>query len=84
MQGMQDSSEWNETKNHSEWNEIKMRSKYKYYEYKDFHNIQKIGNGSFGKVYRTNWKDLEEYFALKSLLNLENDAVKEIVHEVIL
>jgi hypothetical protein len=26
----------------------------KYYEYKDFRNIQKIGNGNFGKVYRAN------------------------------
>ena len=54
----------------------------KYYEYKDFHNLRKIGSGSFGKVYCANWKDSEDYFALKSLFNLDNDTGKEIVHEV--
>jgi hypothetical protein len=53
------------------------------YEYKHFHNIQKIGNGAFGKVYRANKKNSEQCFALKSFFNLDKDTVKEIIHEVI-
>ncbi|GBC10143.1 hypothetical protein RclHR1_09380003 [Rhizophagus clarus] len=54
----------------------------KYYEYKDFHNIQKIGNGNFGKVYRAKWKNSEQYFALKSLSNLDNNTIKDVVKEL--
>jgi len=54
----------------------------KHYEYKQFSNFQQIGAGSFGKVYRANWKNLEKYFALKSFFNLDNVTVKEIVQEV--
>jgi serine/threonine protein kinase len=54
----------------------------KHYEYKHFKNIQAIGTGGFGKVYRAKWKNSYQYFALKSLLNIEEDAIKELVHEV--
>ena len=50
---------------------------------KDFHNLQKIGSGSFGKVYRANLKNSEVYFALKPLFNPDNASVREFVHEVI-
>ena len=55
----------------------------KYYKYEHFSNIQEIGTGSFGKVYRTNWKTSHQYFTLKSLLNINDIAIKELVHEVI-
>ncbi|POG65682.1 kinase-like domain-containing protein [Rhizophagus irregularis DAOM 181602=DAOM 197198] len=53
----------------------------KHYEYKYFKHIQEIGTGGFGKVYRAKWKNSYQYFALKSLLNIEEDAIKELVHE---
>jgi hypothetical protein len=56
----------------------------KYYEYKNFRNIQKIGHGNFGNVYRANLKNLEQYLVLKSFFNFDNITVKEIVHEVII
>ncbi|GBC02728.1 hypothetical protein RclHR1_04780015 [Rhizophagus clarus] len=52
----------------------------KYYDYKYFNNIQEIGFGSFGKVYRANWKNSHNYFALKSFANF-NIITKEIVNE---
>ncbi len=55
----------------------------KCYEYERFRNIQEIGTGGFGKVYRANWKNSPQYFALKSLLNIDDVAIKELVHEVI-
>jgi serine/threonine protein kinase len=55
----------------------------KYYEYKDFSNIQKIGMGNFGKVYRANRKNSGKYFALKSF-NIDKTTVNEIIHEVII
>jgi len=55
----------------------------KHYEYKEFKNIQEIGTDDFGKVYRANWKNSNQYFALKSLLNINDVAIKELVHEVI-
>jgi hypothetical protein len=54
------------------------------YEYKTFHNIQEIGRGSHGsKVYRANWKNLEQYFVLKSFSNIDDAVEKEIINEVI-
>ena len=55
----------------------------KYYDYKHFHNIQKIGNSDGEKIYRANWKNSEDYIALKSLFNHNNATIKEIVREVI-
>ena len=65
------------------WLEEDIAKEYlKYYEYKNFSNVQEIGSGGFGKVYRANWKNFENYLALKSFFNLNNVTVKEIVREV--
>jgi len=56
----------------------------KYYDYKHFNNIQEIGFGGFGKVYRANWKSSHNYLALKSFFNFNNITVKEIVNEAII
>ena len=75
------------TENSNEWiswiEEGISKKHIKYYDYKDFRNVRKIGNGGFGKIYRASRKNSEEYFALKSLFNPDNAAVKEVVHEVI-
>lgn len=75
--------------NSFEWIKEAISKKHiKYYDYKDFYNIEKIDNKkiddhNFGKVYRTNLKNSEQYFALKSF-NFDNAViVKEIIHEVI-
>ena len=66
------------------WLEEAIAKEYlKYYEYKNFSNLQEICSGGFGKVYRANWKNFENYLALKSFFNLNNVTVKEIVREVI-
>ena len=68
----------------TKWIEEAINKEYfKYYEYKYFHNIQKIGKGAFGDIYRANWKNWEQYLVLKSLFNLGNAAAKEVVYEVI-
>ena len=78
MQTPDNSNEW------VNWLEEAIAKDYfKYYEYKYFYNIQKIGTGGFGVVYRANWKNSEQYIALKSFSNLNDVTVKEIVHEVI-
>ena len=83
---MPDKSEIPAIENSNEWinwiEEAISKKHIKYYDYKCFRNLQKIGKGAFGKIYRANWKDSEDYFALKSLFNLDNDTGKEIVHEV--
>ncbi|GBB91953.1 hypothetical protein RclHR1_19420003 [Rhizophagus clarus] len=53
-----------------------------YYEYNQFSDIQVIGAGVLGKVYRANYKNLKKQFALKSFFNLNNNTVKEIVREI--
>ena len=72
--------------NSNEWinwiEEAIAKDYFKYYEYKHFSNIQEIGSGGFSKVYRANWKNSEQYFALKSFKKLDDAAVKEIVGEV--
>ncbi|PKY30539.1 kinase-like protein [Rhizophagus irregularis] len=47
----------------------------KYYDYKYFSDIQEIGPGRFGKVFRANWRN-SNYLALKCA------SVKDIVHEL--
>ena len=74
-------SEMNEWIN---WIKEAISKKYiKHYEYKEFKIIQEIGAGGFGKVYYVNWKNSHQYFVLKSLLNINDVAIKELVHEVI-
>ena len=69
----------------ADWIEEAIAKNYfKYYEYKHFSNIQEIGSGSFGKVYRVNWKNSHKYLALKSFFNLNHSTIKEIVYEVII
>ena len=76
-----------DTENTNEWinwlEEAITKEYLKHYEYKHFSNIQEVGSGGFGKVYRANWKNFENYLALKSFFNLNNITVKEIVREVI-
>src|SRR3954449_9269953 len=83
---MSDIIENPDTENTNEWinwlEEAIAKEYLKYYEYQYFSNIQEIGSGGFGKVYRANWKNFENYLALKSFFNLNNVTVKEIVHEV--
>ncbi|RIA98214.1 kinase-like domain-containing protein [Glomus cerebriforme] len=72
MQDFNDSNEW--IINGIE--KIFSKKHIKYYEHKDFHNIEKIDN----EIYRANYKNSKEYFALKSF-NLDNITIKEVVHE---
>ena len=68
----------------SDWIEEAISKKHiKHYEYENFNNIEEIGFGSFGKVYRANWKNSRSFLALKSFFNLNNIVVKEVVSEVI-
>ncbi|RGB33722.1 kinase-like domain-containing protein, partial [Rhizophagus diaphanus] len=54
----------------------------KYYEFDQFNNIQEIGSGGLGKVYRANWKNSHKRYAIKSFFNI-NDAIgREIVNEI--
>ncbi|CAB4438351.1 unnamed protein product [Rhizophagus irregularis] len=66
-----------------DWIEEAIAKKHiKYYDYKHFNNIQEIGFGNFGKVYRANWKSFCNHLALKSFFNFNNATVKEIVNEI--
>ncbi|CAB4388496.1 unnamed protein product [Rhizophagus irregularis] len=73
------------TKNTNEWvnwiEESISKEYYRLYEQKHFSNIQKVGIGGFGKVYRASWKN-PQYFALKSFFNFDDVTAKEIVHEL--
>src|ERR1043166_8556078 len=75
------------SENSNEWinwiEEAISRKLIKYYEYEHFRDFKEIGSGSFGKVYRASWRGPHRYLALKSFSNNDN-AVKEIVHEVIM
>ncbi|CAB5342673.1 unnamed protein product [Rhizophagus irregularis] len=54
----------------------------KYYEYSDFKNIRPIGNGSYGKVNRANWKNTDDhFFALKYFSN-DKQTLEEIIKEL--
>ncbi|CAB5380706.1 unnamed protein product [Rhizophagus irregularis] len=53
----------------------------KYYETNQFSEIEQIGAGGFGNVYRAKWK-IFEHLALKSFINPDSNTVKEIVREI--
>ncbi|CAB4414044.1 unnamed protein product [Rhizophagus irregularis] len=54
----------------------------KFYEFDQFYNLQEIGSGGFGKVYRVDWKDSHKRCALKSFYNLNDTTIKAIVREI--
>ena len=79
MQATDSSNKW------ISWiDEVISRKLIKYYEYDHFYDIKEIGSGSFGKVYRANWKNSNKYLALKSFTSFNNVTAKEIVQEVIM
>ena len=75
-----------DTEDINEWvnwiEEAIVKEYFNYYEYKHLSNLQEIGSGAFGKVFRANWKNSRQHLALKSFFNLNNITVKEIVCEV--
>ncbi|UZO05068.1 uncharacterized protein OCT59_025429 [Rhizophagus irregularis] len=73
------------TKNSNEYNMIEdaiSKKLIKYYEFEQFSDLQEIGFGGFGKVYRTSWKNYYKQCALKSFFNFNDSTVKEIVREI--
>ncbi|EXX72240.1 uncharacterized protein OCT59_024004 [Rhizophagus irregularis] len=58
-----------------------VKKQIKYYDQKLFNNIQEIGSGNFGRVYRASWKNSHYFLALKSFINFDTIA-KEIVNEL--
>ncbi|GBC06909.1 hypothetical protein RclHR1_07130008 [Rhizophagus clarus] len=75
--GTENANEW------INWIEDAIDKKHiKYYKFEDFFNIQEIGKGAFGKVFRANKKMSDQYFALKLFFSLNNATVKQIVNEL--
>ncbi|PKK66089.1 hypothetical protein RhiirC2_45542 [Rhizophagus irregularis] len=54
----------------------------KYYEYDNFNNIEEIGIGNFGRVFRANYKNSQHYLALKSFFNFNEFTLEKIVREL--
>ncbi|GES97453.1 kinase-like domain-containing protein [Rhizophagus clarus] len=52
-----------------------------YHNYNEFKNIQRIGFGAFGNVYRATWESSDTVVALKSF-EIDNCIMKEIVNEI--
>ncbi|RIA86743.1 kinase-like domain-containing protein [Glomus cerebriforme] len=80
---MFDNTEIQPVNNSNDWiEEAASKKNIKYYEYKYFQNIEKIGIGTFGNIYRANWKESENYLVLRSFLNFDDTIIEEIVHEL--
>ncbi|UZO03976.1 uncharacterized protein OCT59_024375 [Rhizophagus irregularis] len=83
---MSDNKQMKNTENTNEWinwiEEAVDKEHLNYYQYNQFTNIQEIGTGGFGKVYRANWKNTKKQLALKSFFNLNHVTMKEIVSEL--
>ncbi|CAB4438315.1 unnamed protein product [Rhizophagus irregularis] len=61
---------------------IEKANLFKQKKYENFKNVQEVGSGAFGKVFRANWKNFGHYLALKSFYNLNDITLKEIVNEL--
>ncbi|UZO03466.1 uncharacterized protein OCT59_023873 [Rhizophagus irregularis] len=73
------------TKNSNEYNWIEdaiSKKLIKYYEFEQFCDLQEIGFGGFGKVYRASWKNYYKQCALKSFFNFNDSTVKGIAREI--
>ncbi|GBC03666.1 hypothetical protein RclHR1_05250002 [Rhizophagus clarus] len=85
---MYNNTEFNTTGDSNEWItwiEDAIEKKYfKYYEFNHFSNIQEVGSGTFGSVYRANWKNSNKYFALKSFSHPNNFTAKIYLLKLIL
>ncbi|RGB42652.1 kinase-like domain-containing protein [Rhizophagus diaphanus] len=83
---MSDNKQMQNTENTNEWinwiEEAVDKEHLNHYEYNQFTNIQVIGSGSFGKVYRANWKNTKKQLALKTFFNLNHVTMKDIVCEL--
>ncbi|UZO03605.1 uncharacterized protein OCT59_024009 [Rhizophagus irregularis] len=78
---MSNNSEHEVINNSNEWIEKSIvKKRIKYYDHKHFNNIQEIGFGNFGNVYRTNLNSSHSFLALKSFINFDITA-KDIVNE---
>src|SRR6266542_1746122 len=79
---MSNKTEIKESNCYIDWLENSIVKEYfRYYEYSDFKDIQKIESGSFGNVVRAKWKNNDHYFALKSFNN-NKVTLNEVVNEV--
>lgn len=77
-----DPNDISESNDYINWLEKSTNDEYlNYYEYSDFKTIQLIGGGNFGKVFRSNYKNSDSIFALKTFDNCKL-TLKEIVNEV--
>ncbi|CAB4373851.1 unnamed protein product [Rhizophagus irregularis] len=52
-----------------------------YHNYNEFKNVQRIGFGAFGNVYRATWESSDTVVALKSF-EIDNCIMKEVVNEI--
>ncbi|UZO05665.1 uncharacterized protein OCT59_026009 [Rhizophagus irregularis] len=80
---MSNNTELINNSNECDWIEEAISKKLiKFYEFGQFYNLQEIGSGGFGKVYRADWKDSHKCCALKSFYNLNDATIKAIVREI--
>src|SRR5947199_282991 len=61
-------------------NRLESNEYVKYFEYSNFENLKSIGKGSYGSVFRANWKNSDKFFALKSFNNDET-TLHQIINE---
>ena len=69
--------------NYIDWLEESIKNEHiRFYEYSNFKNPKRIGQGAFGSVHRANWKsNTDRFFALKSFNN-DKQTLIEVIKEV--
>jgi serine/threonine protein kinase len=72
----------------NEWIDTKIRDDdINYFEYDEFSNVEKVGNGAFGIVKRADWKSCGIKVALKILANnpsINEDNMNKFLKEVVI
>ena len=79
---MLNETDFKESNDYINWLEKAIANEYfNYYEYSEFNNLDPIGSGSYASVVRANWKNTDNFFALKTF-NHDKTTLKEVINEV--
>jgi serine/threonine protein kinase len=73
----------NKNKDNKDWLEAQIEANsIKSFNHAEFSNIEKVGEGGYGNVYKAYWKSRRMTVALKALKTISDETTREFIREV--